>query len=469
MAVTLTYDDTLSRVRITATGLAAADLALIERSTDQVRWTTVRGAGAVTVTAGVLAQTVDDYEFSPNVVNYYRVRGVETPAITYVGSAGATGNNASLTPAFPAGILAGDLLVTLVSIRNSGTGTVNVPTGWTLILASGNVSLIGRRYVAGDAAPTITFAGGVANADTLSRMAAFRRAGIPAATTAAQLNGSAQNIAYPAAAVAEDGCVVLVAGWKQDDWSSVATLPLTGAVEIFESVSTAGDDAAQVWDYIIQTTATNIAAGSFTVTGGAGAISRGMVVVVPHAEFLNEQTSSITPTLTEVWLKSIPRPFLNRPVTPVLRPDTTVARPARVGIFDVVARTNPIAVSSVRGSRRWTMYVRTLTALDATNTDLLLASGDVLLVQAPPSCTVETGYVAVGDTQESLHPLRPLRKTFTLPMTEVAAPGPDVVGATSTWQTVLNTYATWAALIAANPTWADLLTLVGDPSEVIVP
>ncbi len=129
----------------------------------------------------------------------------------------------------------------------------------------------------------------------------------------------------------------------------------------------------------------------------------------------------------------------------------------------------PIAVSNVRGSRRWTMYLRTLTAADATNTDLLLASGDVLLVQAPPSCTVETGYVAVGDVERSLHPLRPLRKTFTLPMTEVATPGPDVVGSTSTWQTVLNTYATWADLLATVATWADLLELVGDPSEVIVP
>ena len=59
MTVTLTYDDTLSRVNIVADALAAADTALIERSTDQVLWTTVRGGDAVPVTS--YAQATDDY------------------------------------------------------------------------------------------------------------------------------------------------------------------------------------------------------------------------------------------------------------------------------------------------------------------------------------------------------------------------------------------------------------------------
>jgi hypothetical protein len=477
MAVTLTYDATLSRVRITATALAAADVATVERSTDQIRWTTVRGGAAVTVTAGALASTVDDYEFSPNVLNYYRVRGVETTAIAFrAAGATSTGNNASVTPALPAGIVVGDLLVIAASIRNSGTGTVNVPAGWTLIRAFGCLSLLGRRYVAGDAAPLVTFAGGVANADTLARMAAYRGADITAATGVDLLNGSAQDIAYPALTVPADDLLLIDLAWKQDDITTITARAGFTAVGAVGSTTT-GDDAAQQSWYLIQTTAADLASGTHTVTGGASAISRAMTVALPHAAFLNEQSSSLTPTLTNpagdcdsaVWLKSIARPFLNQVVQVINRNPVSYTRPARVGIFAIVGRTLPVAVSDVRGSRRFNLLLRTDTAVDASNMDYLLASGDTLLLQAPPDCSVPTLYVAIGDTTRESHPLRPLRVTWTLPCTEVAAPGADVIGAVGTWQTVIDSYTTWTTEIAANADWATLLTLVGSPSEVIVP
>lgn len=474
MTVTLTYADDLGRVRITADGLAAADSALIERSTDQINWTTVRGAAAVPVTAGVMDLTIDDYEFTPDVVNYYRVRGVESAPITFVAAGTATnGNNTNRAPALPAGIVVGDLLVVLASIRNSGTGTVNVPTGWTVQRAFGNVSLLGRRYESGDTAPTITFSGGVVGADTIAQMAAFRSAELEPVTGDDQLNGSAQNIAYPALTVPQDDLAIILAGWKQDDMTSVDTV--AGFAEIGERNSTLGDDACQVWDYVIQTTAADIVAGSFVVNGGASAISRGALIALRHADYLNQQTESIVPSLdadcgaNAVWLKSIARPFLNRKVAVLFQPDTTVTRASRTGVFLIVGRTLPVAVNTVRGPRQWTMFLRTTSADEADELDLMLASGDTLLVQAPAACVVETGYVTVEDVTNSRHPLRPLRRTWALPMTEVAQPGPDVTPAVGTWQTVLNTYATWADVLADNATWADLLTLIGDPSEVIVP
>lgn len=468
MAVTLVYDPVLGRVRITATGLGAADVALVERSTDGVRWTTVRGGAAVAVSAGALALPLDSYEYVPAATNTYRVSAVETGAITYVAAgAAATGNNASVTPAFPAGIVVGDLLITLASIRNSGTGTVNVPAGWTQMAVSGNVAILGRRYVAGDVAQLVTFTGGAANADTFAQTAAFRRAELVPVTVADVLNGSVQDIAYPAVTVTVAGCLILRAGWKQDDWTSVATI--AGATEIGEVFSTTGLDAGQVWDYLIQTVAANIPAGTLVVTGGAVAISRGITAVVQHAAYLSQQTATIIPTGGVVWLKSISRPFLNRTVDAVLPANVATTRPSRAEIFTVLARTLPVAVNTVRGSRRWTMLVRTETLADADNLDLLLASGDPLLIQAPAASGVEAGYVTVGDVTKSLHPLRVQHRLWTLPCTEVAAPGPGVVGALGTWQTVLNTYPTWAAVLAANATWADLLNLVGSPSEVIVP
>lgn len=474
MAVTLTYDDTLSRVVITANGLAAADLATVERSTDQIAWTTVRGGEDVAVSAGSIVATIYDYEFSPNVVNYYRVRGRSTAAITFVATtatvsdANAAGN-ATLAPTLPAGLVDGDVVYIEASIRNSGTGTVDTPTGWTLLASSGNLALLGRIYTSGMVMPTITFTGGVANATIIAKAWAFRNVALaPSVSPAGQLNASAQNIAYPASVVPDDGSLVIVSGWKQTVLTSVA--PLASFTELLDISITAGDDASMVIDYWIQTTATDIAAGSFVVTGGGAAISRGLVTVFAHAEYLNEQTASLTPTLTSVWLKSISRPFLNQTVQVIYGPSHSVTRPARVGVFNVVGRTLPIAVSDIRTSRRWTMLLRTTTAEARDNLDLLLASGDVLYLQSPPACDIISGvYLAVQDVTRTNHPLRPLRVTWELPVIEVAAPGPDVVGTAVTWASVIAAYGTWADVIAAHPTWADLLTLIGDPGEVIVP
>ncbi len=208
----------------------------------------------------------------------------DTPAFIAAGTV-AHGNNASVSPGLPAGMTpdVGQLMVLQAAIRNSGTGTVNTPTGWSVLAANGNLSVFGRYYLTGDTAPTVSFTGGVANADTSARIMAFsglsmRMGGAYQSTlkqspgTADQLNGSAQDIAYPALYVFRDNCVVFYLGWKQDDWTSVATL--AGATEDFDNATTTGDDQGIVADHVIQTSHAAIAAGSFTVTGGASAISR---------------------------------------------------------------------------------------------------------------------------------------------------------------------------------------------------
>lgn len=190
----------------------------------------------------------------------------------------ATGNNTSLAPALPAGLAEGDAMVCLTAIRNSPDGGPQMPADWSLLAFTPGFCLWGKIAGAAESAPTVSFSGGVANATTIAQVAAFRGCSVNVVGAASQLNGSAQNIAYPARTISAQRSVVIIAGWKQDDWTSVATL--AGATEIGEPSSTLGDDAGIVWDYIIQpfTAPANIAAGSFTVTGGASAISRGMVV-----------------------------------------------------------------------------------------------------------------------------------------------------------------------------------------------
>jgi hypothetical protein len=204
-------------------------------------------------------------------------------SVSYVGAGAlASGDNVSLTPALPAGWLADrDLFVCLASIRNSGTGTVNVPTGWFSIVTFGNMALLGHYAGVGDVAPTITFTGGASGDTTLAQVIALRDCEADPASlviaSATSLNASAQNIAVPALTVAEGG-VVLIAGWKQDDWTGVAAL--TGQLfnEAIDASSVTGNDAGHVLDYRVQSGAFNVAATNLVVTGGASAISRSIVV-----------------------------------------------------------------------------------------------------------------------------------------------------------------------------------------------
>jgi hypothetical protein len=468
MTVTLTYDNVLSRVRVTATGLGAADYATVERSTDGLRWTTVRAGMQVPVSAGTMLLTVDDYEFVDGVANTYRVRGVANSPVGYVGAGSAsTAVNASVTPGLPASTTTDDLVLVHVSIRNSGAGVPVLPANWSTVVAFGNEAIFGRIYDGVWTMPSVSFTGGVAGADTIGQSAAFRRTSLTPLSSAATGNVSQQNIPYPALNPPEAGCVLIVAGWKQDDWLSVS-VP-AGFTNITSTAVTAGNDAAQTWDYQIQTTPVNLPTGSLAVSGGVSAVSNGVVVALPHADWINTQTAQITPQLGAIWLKDIGRPYLNRPVTVVAPEDNPVTRAARDGVFDVVGRSLPVVVTDVRGPRQWQMLLRTATVDEATAVDLVLSTGDVMLVHTPAGCQILGGYVRIGNTSQTWHPLHPEQSFFTLPLTAAAAPGPDVVGSTSTWQTVLNTYGSWSAVLAANATWSSLLNLIGSPSEVIVP
>lgn len=207
----------------------------------------------------------------------------DSAAFVAAGTA-AHASNTSVSPGLPAGAVAGDVLLVLAAIRNSGTGVPNTPTGYTRLAAfpsNANVQLFAKIHSGSESAPTVSFAGGAANATTSAQMAAFR--GLVSDTAGlvtfadAQLNGSAQNIDYPYAALKTfDDVVVLWLGWKADDDTGVAS----PGTEIGDLTSTLGDDQSLVWSYQIQTFHTPVDAGTFTVTGGASAISRGAVVAL---------------------------------------------------------------------------------------------------------------------------------------------------------------------------------------------
>lgn len=179
-------------------------------------------------------------------------------------------------------------------------------------------------------------------------------------------------------------------------------------------------------------------------------------------------TVANTQNVTQPWLKVPAAPFLNLPVEIVDGGEVT--RRSRAALFDIVGRTYPIAVGDIASSIAYTLQLLTRTKAAERNLDYLLASGEVVFLQLPLNEDhVDGGYFSVGDTTRVRTMRRSRNRVWNLPLTEVAKPGPDVVGSAYTWASVVADYPTWTAEIAANATWADLLNHTGTPSDVIVP
>lgn len=225
--------------------------------------------------------------------------------ITFVGAnAGVSGNNASLSPTIHASAVAGDLIVVLASIRSTAASVV-APAGYAVLFSDTNVAGFSKVHTGTESAPLVTFTGGAAGDDTLAQVAVFR--GVKAYVRVGPStisNASAANITLPATVLPDrDGCLMLYAGWKQDDWTTAGTIGT--AVEIGEVISTAGNDAAMVWDYQIQTTATTSIVGSWTITGGVAAISKAYALALDQAAAISVIEQDVYPPRTLVSVTNL--------------------------------------------------------------------------------------------------------------------------------------------------------------------
>lgn len=185
-------------------------------------------------------------------------------------------------------------------------------------------------------------------------------------------------------------------------------------------------------------------------------------------------TAAITQSLStlgpdQVWLKVPAAPFLNRIVTVSSAGDKS--RPARRGLFDIKGRSKAIAVSDIRSSMSYEVRIRTFTRGEEQAMDYTLMSGEILFFQvAAGNECMDGGYYSAGDVTWGPPGSRARpERIFAIPLTEVVAPGPEVIASAYTWTSVLADYATWTTLLAANATWSALLARTGTPSDVIVP
>lgn len=222
-----------------------------------------------------------------------------------VGTA-TTGNNASVTPGTPSGLAAGDLVVIVAAIRNSGAGVPNAPSGWSTIVVLENVALFGKFWETGDVIPAITFTGGVANADTYARALKVRGAALDSLVETGagiQTNASAQNITYPLYDVPGPDNLLLMALWKQDDATSIAT-PSGWTSQGLTNMTTGDDMLVQLYTQL-QTTEADITTGSAVVTGGTAQISKGIIWAIRPAPTVSVTLFDIFPPRTLVTVTGL--------------------------------------------------------------------------------------------------------------------------------------------------------------------
>jgi hypothetical protein len=194
-----------------------------------------------------------------------------------------------VTPGLPAGVAVGDLMVLVAAVSRTVTSPLVGPAGWTVLVDDyDHFKVWGRLYQTGDAAPTVTIPGVVVGDSVSGQIAAFPGVQLRAIDYEFSVNASAQDIATPNFTPWRDNCLVLAIGWKADDWTSVATF--TGMTEIAEPTTIIGTDQSLVWDYVVQTRRALVPAASFVVTGGASAVSKGLLLALDT----NTQTFDVT-------------------------------------------------------------------------------------------------------------------------------------------------------------------------------
>lgn len=484
MTLTATADPTNSRVLLAASSLPnLTGLNIyIDRQVPGGAWTGVRGASPATPNATTL--NVSDYEFTPNVVNSYRVRtdvaydlfsrtvsnGWTTldSGQTWVTGGGAAANYA-VGSGFGSHTVASVNVIRETSIVNITVDTETVTDIAVSAIATG-ASLHGAVVARRVDASNYFFADVEFRTDSTLIFSINKRT----TGTDVQLATYVPTITYTAGASYRIRFKVQGTSIFAKIWDPIASPTEPGAYQLIVS-----DNSV--------TSGSGLSARSIATSGNTNSSPQVRFdmfhsgdLATTNQTFASLGTATVTPPFgtDEVWLKFPLRPYLNRQIS--LCNWSPEVRPARGQLFDVLGRRAKVAVTDVRGGREFDVL---LVAADANESDAIesaLNYGDVVYIQTPGVTTVcslaKRNYPAsiygyIGGSNSELTLTRVLDSSViyvpSFSITEAAAPDPSLLGSSSTWGGIIANFATWAAVQAQFPNWLAVQQYV-QPNNVIV-
>jgi hypothetical protein len=448
---------------------------IVQRSTDGVRWATVRGAIDAEIDSAGELTDIADYEFRPGVVNDYRGGTIQAIVDTFTRTVASALGTADTGQTYdgsgsPFSVGSGRASFLHAAADSSNTAHVSSPVDagdvdltctWDTNAVAGGIA--GGGAVVGwhlrdDLVVTRYTASVRLNADQTMEMEVISTVEGVDFTV---IDGVALPNLYVGAV---DGAIfrtrVKITGqrirmvtWEpeltpQPDWQIDETVEAAARL--------GGGSVGLATDRLTGNTNTNLTFRFYD-----------FVVDTGNPTYLAALDESITPDLAGFWLTSTMRSFLN--LAPRVVDFGEPSRVARGGSNYVAGRTLPIGQVELSGAREWPLTIRVPTLAAARNLEYVIASGDVFYLQTPADCPIPRGYYRIGDmAARRAIPRGGAVRLFELPLVECAAPGPDVATASATWASVIALYGTWPDVVAAQATWEDLLEIIGDPSEVIV-
>lgn len=188
------------------------------------------------------------------------------------------------------------------------------------------------------------------------------------------------------------------------------------------------------------------------------------------------ETDSITPSLDgHPWLKSIKYPLQNTAVRVSDYGD--IQNASRAAAFSVEGRALPTGVFELSGGRDHTLILRTTDQATEDHLKVMVRTGDWFYIHVP---TVGVAgregnlllpgsmYVMMGTP--TIHRIGGVsgEHLISLPLTEVTAPGPDVVGTTLTVGGLVALHGSVTSVWAAYPTIRDLWDTIGSLDDLVV-
>lgn len=292
------------RVVVSVTGLTAGDVVTLYRKVGGVR-TVVRGGDTITATDPSLVVTDSELPFGTPVTYEADVFPATAWSFVGVGTAGVA-DAAAVVPTVHASKQAGDLLLGFHTTGDTNFASIPVvPFGWTEIARSTNMLISGKVSNGTETNASMTYSGGLGDA-CIGLIACIRPVGqtlgsLDQLTTiySTQTNASAQNIATPALTGTTAGMELIHLLWKADDNTAFTASDLDLGTSWSQNTSTLlGNDRCMPVSGKHLATTTDTPADTVTITGGAAAISRALVLGILLDDPVVVAATPVSVTLT---------------------------------------------------------------------------------------------------------------------------------------------------------------------------